>query len=401
MEVSDSPYVLNVIGTIMVVIDFEEVISDTTLYANCFIKIPLGSGEVILPFVKELLFGPRQIRKDNNCAGYLILSAESGKFYAGNSTKVWKRLGTHRHLLRESTHYCESLQKEFLEVGYEVYFAIVIGAIDQRQAQDIEQFFIEYGSNFDRGFNPPVVSVRFKDLTDKQFNDWTVISRAPNAGTATCWYCRCVCGVERPVQAAHLVSSASKSCGCRPANIKTHGETRGGVLKKKYRTWRYIRNRCLNPDNKDADIYFGLLCDEWLVYENFDRDVPDPPDDSYSIDRIKNELGYQPGNVRWVTMAEQHRNQTNNRWIEFNGRTQLLTDWAKELGITDSSLHRRIARHGVELALTTPPGTNIAPAHNRLLIEKDGIVDSVKGWAKRLGISVDAVHYKLRKYGKL
>ena len=61
---------------------------------------------------------------------------------------------------------------------------------------------------------------------------------------------------------------------------------------------------------------------------------------------------YEPGNVRWVTMAEQHRNQSNCRWIEFDGRTQLLTDWAKELGITDSTLHGRIKKWGIQQALS-------------------------------------------------
>jgi hypothetical protein len=292
MGVSDSNYVLNVIGTIMVVIDFEEVISSATLYTNCFIKIPLGSGEVILPFVKGPLFGGYgsiKRRHGGHQVVCLILSMETGKFYTSITSSLIAFIQRHRWLLKANRHTNSNLQKEFLEFGPDLYLAMCIFVQDQPLACSVEQFFIDYGSIANKNFNTTGSKLDFSDLTNRQFDYWKVIARAPNVGTATYWYCQCACGTKKPVQAKHLTSGASKSCGCRPADIKTHGETRGGILRKKYRTWRYIRNRCLNPDNKDADIYFGLLCDEWLVYENFDRDVPDPPDDKYSIDRIKNE----------------------------------------------------------------------------------------------------------------
>lgn len=226
----------------------------------------------------------------------------------------------------------------------------------------------------------------FNDLTGKKIDFWNVISRAPNEGTATCWNCVCSCGVERIVRASHLSSGASKSCGCRAPVLSTHGEARNGDFSKKYKTWRSIRARCLDPNNKDADIYNGLLCEEWKDFNNFNRDVPEPSDKSLTIDRIKNERGYEPGNVRWITMAEQHRNQTNNRWIEFNGKKQLLIDWANEIGITSAALSVRIEKYGLELAITTPNNKHIAPASNKMSLTKNGITDSYVGWMRRLHI---------------
>ena len=194
----------------------------------------------------------------------------------------------------------------------------------------------------------------FNDLTGKQINYWKVISRASNEGTSTRWHCVCECGTARIVRAAHLATDASKSCGCREPIITSHGQARDGNFTKKYKTWRSIRARCLNPNHKNANIYNELLYEEWMDFKAFDRDVPAPPVDSLTIDRIENSKGYEPGNVRWVTMAEQHRNQSNCRWIDFGGKTQLMSEWAKEIGITPASLFARIEKYGIEIALSTP-----------------------------------------------
>lgn len=191
----------------------------------------------------------------------------------------------------------------------------------------------------------------FIDLTGSTVGYWTVLRRGENSGTATRWVCRCICGTEKLVRAGHLATGASTNCGCiKPP--KKHGQAAGKKFSKKYRTWRSMMARCTNPNHKNADIYHGLMCQDWLEFASFDKDVPDPPSEEYTIDRIENEKGYEPGNVRWVLMAEQHRNQRNCRWIEFNGKCQLLTEWAKELGISDSTLHARIKKWGINKALS-------------------------------------------------
>lgn len=191
----------------------------------------------------------------------------------------------------------------------------------------------------------------FIDLTGQRFGAWLVINRAANVGTVTRWVCQCNCGTKRPVNAGHLRNGSSTCCGCLKP-IKSHGEARGGSFTKKYRTWRQIKARCCNPKHKNANIYYGLLCQRWLCYSTFAKEVPEPLDNSLTIDRIDNAKGYEPGNVRWVTLAEQHRNQTNCRWIEHNGRRMLLTDWAKYVGITDAALHERLKKWTLEKALS-------------------------------------------------
>lgn len=75
-----------------------------------------------------------------------------------------------------------------------------------------------------------------------------------------------------------------------------------------------------------------------------------------SIDRFPNKLGnYEPGNVRWGTDEMQANNKTNNRLLEFNGKTQTVMQWSREVKIHVQTLLYRL-KHGysVERALTEP-----------------------------------------------
>lgn len=109
-------------------------------------------------------------------------------------------------------------------------------------------------------------------------------------------------------------------------------------------------NRCTCKGSTDYERYKGLLCEEWKVFTVFDKYMSDPVSDDLTIDRIDNDRGYEPGNVRWITMAEQHRNQSNCRWIDYDGRTQLLTDWEKEFDCSYAVINNRIKRLGVKAA---------------------------------------------------
>lgn len=186
------------------------------------------------------------------------------------------------------------------------------------------------------------------NLAGLKIAHWKVLERAPNAGVSTRWWCKCVCGEKRSVRAAHLMSGASTSCGCVRRPKTKHGAARGdaSTYPKKYRTWRSMKARCNNPNDKNASIYFGLLCERWQEFEAFNSDVADPPSDSLTIDRIDNNRGYEPGNVRWVTFAEQHRNQRNCKWITHNGETRLMSDWAKIMGVAPSTMSQRLKKYG-------------------------------------------------------
>lgn len=98
-----------------------------------------------------------------------------------------------------------------------------------------------------------------------------------------------------------------------------------------------------------------VLCERWAgSYENFLADMGECPP-KYSIDRIDNSKGYEPGNCRWATIEEQNNNKTNNRYLSLHGVTQTMAQWARETGIGHSTIWYRIdGGWTVERALTTP-----------------------------------------------
>jgi hypothetical protein len=100
------------------------------------------------------------------------------------------------------------------------------------------------------------------------------------------------------------------------------------------------------------------VCKRWKTFKNFLEDMGERPSKLHSIERIKNEVGYRPGNCRWATKAEQNRNTRSNRRITINGRTMILADWITEFGIPVQTYFDRRKRGMDEVsALKTPRAT--------------------------------------------
>jgi hypothetical protein len=103
--------------------------------------------------------------------------------------------------------------------------------------------------------------------------------------------------------------------------------------------------RCTNPKNPSFERYGGrgiTVCERWRDFAAFQADMGEPPA-GLTLDRKDNDLGYQPENCRWATDAEQTRNTRRNRRLTLDGRTQCMSDWARELGIRQQLISRRLS----------------------------------------------------------
>lgn len=84
-----------------------------------------------------------------------------------------------------------------------------------------------------------------------------------------------------------------------------------------YKTWRDIRSRCYNKNNKAYPRYAGrgiTVCARWLKsFWVFLDDMGERPP-GHTLDRIDNNGNYEPSNCRWATVRTQNRNRRNN-WI--------------------------------------------------------------------------------------
>jgi len=125
-----------------------------------------------------------------------------------------------------------------------------------------------------------------------------------------------------------------------------------------HQLWLNIKDRCGNSKNPYFHNYGGrgiTICDEWgSSFSAFSVAVGERPSPRHTIDRIDNDLGYVPGNIRWATRKEQAQNMRKNNFLEHNGRTQTIAAWAEEIGVVPSTLWYRIFIKGlpVSAALT-------------------------------------------------
>ncbi len=74
-----------------------------------------------------------------------------------------------------------------------------------------------------------------------------------------------------------------------------------------------MKTRCYNTKYRDYAHWGGrgiTVCDAWRDdFAAFFAHVGVRPSRGHSIDRIDNERGYEPGNVRWATYSQQNNNR--------------------------------------------------------------------------------------------
>ena len=126
-----------------------------------------------------------------------------------------------------------------------------------------------------------------------------------------------------------------------------HGETTETTKSPEYVVWSSMRDRCNNPRNQRFARYGGRgisVCERWNDFANFLEDMGRRPTLNHTIERMNNDGSYEPGNCRWATRAEQNENQSTTRKVTAYGRTQSVSAWAREIGVSRESLRDRLNR---------------------------------------------------------
>lgn len=179
------------------------------------------------------------------------------------------------------------------------------------------------------------------------------------------WRCRCVCGSMHEAAGGHLRNGGVTSCGCQKgqlcaeANVK-HGGSIRGRMAPEYRAWSNMIDRCERVSSKSYKDYGGRgikVCNRWRdSFAAFLEDVGSRPSTKHTLERIKFDDDYYPGNVKWATRLEQARNRRNNINITYKGETRGLREWAGLLGIKYGTLYHRYKRGISVEELFAPPG---------------------------------------------
>lgn len=224
------------------------------------------------------------------------------------------------------------------------------------------------------------------EMTGSVFGRLTIVKRhADDVNTKEAkWECLCECGKTHIASGQKLRRGDIQSCGCLLKDLKT---THGLAETAEYRIWRHVKGRTRSETNNNYQQYGGrgiTMSDEWFdSFETFYKDMGPRPSEDHSIEREDNDKGYFKGNCKWATKTEQANNRRSSVFYTYQGKTQTLPNWCRELNLDLELVACRIyqAKWSFEKAITTPIGLG----HVRL-IEYMGESKTLMQWCKELDL---------------
>ena len=119
-----------------------------------------------------------------------------------------------------------------------------------------------------------------------------------------------------------------------------------------------MKKRCYCANSKDFKNYGAkgiTVCKEWLDSEKAsignctkgfihfkEWALANGYSDMLTLDRIDVSKSYCPDNCRWVSIRAQENNKCTNLYVTYQGRTQSLADWCRELNLNYGKIFYRI-----------------------------------------------------------
>ena len=123
-----------------------------------------------------------------------------------------------------------------------------------------------------------------------------------------------------------------------------------------YAVYRAMRQRCLCTKHPSYKFYSknGItVCGEWMGEDGFANFKKWALENGYdyskdrkeqSLDRVDNLKGYSPDNCRWVSHSQNCKNTSRNVELTYDGKTMVITDWAKEVGLSVGAIRNRMKK---------------------------------------------------------
>ena len=176
------------------------------------------------------------------------------------------------------------------------------------------------------------------------------------------WKDECICDCWKIIYArrTYLYDWRVQSCWCLAKQRLEESRTKHWDYDTRfYKIWDWMVCRCNNKNRKCRERYWGRwikVCDEWLHYEKFKKDMFDKYnkiasiywEQNISIERINNDKWYYKENCKWTTMKEQCSNRRNNIKIDYKGKHyESLALLCDELWLTEKwykAIHGRLKR---------------------------------------------------------
>lgn len=137
-----------------------------------------------------------------------------------------------------------------------------------------------------------------------------------------------------------------------------------------------MRKRCYKPNSNCYKNYGGRgikVCDEWLGKDGqknfYEWAIKNGYHKGMSIDRINNDGDYTPQNCRWATPKTQAYNRSTNSYITIHGKTQTVSEWADEIGISRGAMQNRLRYGWSEDRLLEPQQVHLKMSKHEMRVE--------------------------------
>lgn len=175
------------------------------------------------------------------------------------------------------------------------------------------------------------------------------------------------------------------------SKVGTHHMTKTRL----YRIWYGMRMRCTFTKNRDYMNYGGRgikYCDQWKHFEPFmEWAFAHGYEEHLTLERVDVNGNYEPDNCKWITGKEQYYNKTTNRYIEHNGEKKTVAQWAKEIGISRQGLRYRLEAGWTinQMLSEKNQGQDRSGSVNAVeeQLNINGCQKTIKEWARENGIS--------------
>ena len=166
------------------------------------------------------------------------------------------------------------------------------------------------------------------------------------------YLCQCDCGKTSKVPGKDLRSGNTKTCGCskrRRDGMTTHPLYKRCV-KAYERTHAYKKNYHKSYSERNIEVKFESVLEMYQhLLPMWEEAIKHHPiNRELQVDRINNELGYEPGNLRITTRTINNRNRSNTvRVTAENVKTKerlenvLLWEFCEKRGLNYKTLLAR------------------------------------------------------------
>lgn len=205
---------------------------------------------------------------------------------------------------------------------------------------------------------------QLNDISGQRFGKLVVLrhhsqDRQKNGAAFNRWECKCDCGnvfVARGeyIKYGNYCDRLCKKCITNIRKQKGLSVTTIGHI------WRGIINRCENTKCRSFVRYGGRgirICKRWREsIPAFAEGLGPRPSMQHTVDRRDNNGNYSCGqcdecsangwvaNCRWATPQEQILNSSHPRFIEHDGESLCLAEWARRIGISREAMRLRVNR---------------------------------------------------------